>query len=147
MIRATRQLSRASQVPRSQRGLTLVEIIVVLTILSLLIGFLTKNIFGQGEKAKAKMNDMKMSQVQGFIGQYQLQFNNLPPSLSALVGCGEATDGTACAPIAAQEDLKDAWGTDFVYSADGGSYRLKSLGADRKEGGSGVDGDVVRQGP
>ena len=137
---------KARQLRLKQHGLTLVEIIVVLVILSVLIGFLTGGLFAQGEKAKAKINDLQMQKVKQAIGQYQLMYNTLPPDLSALSGCPPGQ--SACVPIIEESALKDSWGTPFVYTVEGGrSYILKSLGADRKEGGTGVDGDPFITGP
>ena len=132
----------------AQRGLTLVEIIVVLVILSILIGVLTSGLFSQGDKAKAKINGLKMAQIQGFLNEYRLQYNSFPSSMQSLSGCTEQT-GSNCIPIAKEEDLRDAWGTPLVYTinGNGSSYTLKSLGADRREGGSGADGDITFTGP
>lgn len=130
-----------------QRGLTLVEIIVVLVILSILVGFLTGGLFSQGEKAKAKINQLQMEKVKNAIGQYQLMYNQVPPDLRSLTTCPDK--GTACVPVTDEDALKDAWGTPFTYSVESGgrAYRLKSLGADRKDGGSGVEGDMEIAGP
>lgn len=132
----------------SQKGLTLVEIIVVLVILSILIGVLTSGLFSQGDKAKAKINGLKMSQIQGYLNEYRLQYNSFPSSLDGLSGCTEQT-GQNCIPIAKPEDLRDAWSTPLAYSTgnNGASYTLKSLGADKREGGSGADSDLTFQGP
>lgn len=133
---------------RGQKGLTLVEIIVVLVILSILIGVLTSGLFSQGDKAKAKINGLKMSQIQGYLNEYRLQYNSFPSSLEGLSGCTEQT-GQNCIPIAKPEDLRDSWGTPLVYNTgnNGASYTLKSLGADKREGGSGADADLTFQGP
>ncbi len=132
---------------KNQRGLTLVEIIVVLVILSILIAFLTGGLFSQGEKAKAKINELHIQKAKSAIGQYQLMYNQLPPDLRSLSACPDGQ--TACVPVADEGTLKDAWGTSFAYSLENGgrSYALKSLGSDRKDGGTGVEGDVVVTGP
>ena len=132
---------------RRQQGLTLVEIIVVLVILSILIGFLTSGLFAQGEKAKAQINSLKMQKLKSAIGQYQLMYNQLPPDLNSLATCPNT--GSACVPITDEDTIKDAWGTPFTYSAENGgrSFVIKSLGADRKDGGSGTDGDFTLTGP
>lgn len=137
-----------NQKKNSQRGLTLVEIIVVLVILSILIAFLTGGLFSQGERAKAQINGLKMQKAKAAIGQYQLMYNQLPPDLKSLTSCPPSSAG-ACVPISDEDAMTDAWGTPFVYGADNGSrsYTLKSLGADRKDGGSGADGDMVITGP
>ena len=73
-------------------------------------------------------------------------YNALPGSLDALVRCDEVS-GQACIPITEEEQLKDAWGTKFVYTQNGRSYTIKSMGADRKAGGTGVEGDMQLTGP
>jgi general secretion pathway protein G len=132
----------------SQAGLTLVEIIVVLVILSILIAFLTGGLFSQGERAKAQINSLKMQKAKAAIGQYQLMYNQLPPDLKSLVSC-PANTGGGCVPITDEDTVTDAWGTPFQYSSDNGgrSFTLKSLGADRKDGGSGAEGDFSITGP
>lgn len=138
---------RADFLRAAERGLTLVEIIIVLVILSILIGFLTKGLFGKGQAAQAKINLMKMERLKSAINTYQLQYNSLPNSLDALVNCSEQT-GQGCVPVATEDDLNDVFGTKFTYSSEGGrSYRLKSMGADRAAGGSGADADQEMTGP
>jgi general secretion pathway protein G len=138
--------SRAER-PRSELGLTLIEIIVVLVILSILIAFLTGGLFSQADNAKIKITQMKMNELKQYINTFQLQYNALPNDLNALVSCNDQT-GNACAPIADKEKLKDAWDTPFQYSVSGGrSFTIKSLGADKAEGGTGVDGDITLNGP
>lgn len=131
---------------RRQRGFTLVEIIVVLVIISIVMGFLISGIWSKSEGAKAQVSEMKLEKLKSSINQYQLMKNRLPSNLSELVNCS----GTgACIPLAEEEDLKDAWATPIIYSPDGSGrgYVLKSLGADRKDGGSGTDGDISKKGP
>ena len=41
---------------------------------------------------------------------------------------------------------KDPWGNRYFYRSDGKSYRLKSLGADGAEGGTGKNADVDASG-
>ncbi len=132
-----------------ESGLTLVEIIVVLVILSVLMGMLTRGLWSTGEKAKADMNKLQMQRVQSYINQYQLRYNTLPSSLASLYGCDDVT-GPGCIPIVDREsDLYDAWGTPLRYRVDGGgrSYSITSVGSDRREGGSGADTDVTITGP
>lgn len=135
---------------RAERGFTLVEIMVVVVILALLAGFLTKGIFGAGDKAKMKITEMKISKVMGLISQYQTSYNGVPRSLQDLMSCSSQEAGSPCVPVTSDaDDLKDGWGTPFVYSFNDANYTytLRSLGADRREGGSGVNGDFTKTGP
>lgn len=133
---------------KNQSGLTLVEIIVVLVILSLVMGFLIKGIFGQSQGAKAILTEMKIGKLKGAINQYQLMHNRLPPALQSLVSCDQAS-GAACVPLVDKDDLNDAWNTPMLFNVEGTgrSYQIKSLGADGREGGSGTDGDISSTGP
>jgi len=134
---------------RSQRGLTLVEIIVVLIILGILFTFLIGGVFGQGQKAQAKITEGMMMKLKGYVNQYLLQYNSLPTSLVSLYSCADSTSGSFCVPVAEEKDTKDAWGTPFIYTVDGSgrTFTVKSLGADRREGGTGVNGDPTLTGP
>lgn len=133
----------------AQAGLTLVEIIVVLVILSLLMGFLANNLFSAGDKAKAGINELQMKRLQQHINQYQLRYNSLPGSIRDLISCNDQT-GPNCLPVADSEaDLRDPWGTEYQYTLENGgrSYSITSLGANRIQGGSGADSDFSVKGP
>jgi general secretion pathway protein G len=131
-----------------ERGLTLVEIVVVLIILGLVMTFVGGKVLGAGDKAKADLTQLKMKEVAASIEQYQLRYNGLPPSLTGLTQCTAET-GEGCVPITKEDSLKDAWGGAFIYSLEnnGRSYRIKTLGADGREGGQGVDFDASITGP
>jgi general secretion pathway protein G len=120
---------------REEKGLTLVEIIIVLIILALVMSFLTKNLFKASSQAKAQLSEQMLNRLKEPLLMFQLKNNQLPGDLSA-------------AGIE-QEDLKDSFGNPIQYRLlDGGrSYELKSLGADGREGGSGADLDIVVKGP
>ena len=131
-----------------EAGLTLVEIMVVLIILGVLYATFGKKVFSAGARAKAEATMLKMKQVKGDIEQFNLRYNSLPGSLQDLLSCNEKT-GSNCIPISDEETLKDAWNNPFVYRLDGSgrSYQIISLGADGRDGGSGVDNDLREEGP
>ncbi|MFM1847933.1 MAG: type secretion system major pseudopilin GspG [Pseudomonadota bacterium] len=133
---------------KDERGLTLVEIVVVLIILGLVMTFVGGKVLGAGDKAKADLTQLKMKEVAASIEQFQLRYNGLPQSLAGLTQCTAET-GEGCVPITKEDSLKDAWGNPFSYSLEnnGRSYRIKSLGADAREGGDGVNYDSSLTGP
>jgi len=141
-------LARLQQTLRKEQGLTLIEIIVVLIILSMLYVFLTGGIFSQGDRAKIQINKMRMDGLKGKVNQYRFQFNSLPPSLTALTGC-EGANNQQCVAVASAEDVKDAWGTPFRYqiTPGGRTYTVTSFGADTQQGGEGANGDATITGP
>lgn len=128
-----------------ERGLTLVEIMIVLVILGLVMTWLGGKIMGAGGKAKAKITQLKIQEIGQYIEQFCLQYNSVPSSLDELVHCSDKT-GPGCIPLTKEDNLKDAWDNKFIYSVEGNGYRVKSLGADGKEGGEGVDFDFFGTG-
>ncbi|MBX7137279.1 MAG: type II secretion system protein GspG [Oligoflexia bacterium] len=137
-----------SHLLRNERGLTLVEIIVVLIILGVLISVLGGKIFNSKDRALADLTRVSIKSTQNSIEEFRLRYNGLPNSIEDLSSCSERT-GAGCIPIAKEDDLKDAWGNRLVYSVDNGgrSYRIKSFGADGREGGANADSDIVITGP
>lgn len=150
LVRVSRMHSRLHGTTQhnAQRGFTLVEIMVVLIIIAILMTVFGGKIFGAGDKAKANITRIKLAEIESYIEQFRLQYNRVPGSLNSLVNCSEET-GPSCTPIANAESLNDGWGRPFQYSSggDGRSYAIKSLGADGKDGGSGVDIDLTKTGP
>jgi general secretion pathway protein G len=116
-----------------ERGLTLVEIMVVLLLIGAVFAFVGGRVFKAGDKAKAELTRAKLASIKEPIYMYQMRNNQLPSDLRA----------------AEADDTKDSWGREIQYRAlDGGrSYELKSLGADGRDGGSGADADIVITGP
>ena len=146
-----RTRSYSQKVGNGERGLTLIEIMVVLVILALVMGFIATRLFGQGDKAKANLTKLKMKDLKQKIGEYRLMYNALPGSLEDLARCNEKT-GPGCIPVMSAEDAtvyEDAWGGKFVYQLDGNgrTYRITSYGADGRQGGSELDFDFFEEGP
>ncbi len=142
------RLTSRSGTRRSETGLTLIEIMVVLIILSLVMAWLGTGLFAKGDEAKQRLTQLKIKEVGNLIGQFQLQYNKLPTSLEDLTRCTEAT-GQNCIPVTSEDKLADAWNNKFTYSTEesGRRYRIKSLGRDGREGGEGADADLFGTGP
>lgn len=130
----------------SSAGLTLVEIMIVLVILGVVMATIGSKIVGAGDKAKRDLTDLKLQQLKSDIEQYQLRYNSLPSSLEDLTRCTENT-GQGCLPIANEESVKDAWGQPFIYALNGRAYVIRSVGADGRDGGEGVNFDISVEGP
>jgi general secretion pathway protein G len=116
----------------SQRGLTLIEIIVVLMMVGIIGAFIGGKVFKAGDKAKAELTRAKINSLKEPIYIFQMRNSTLPQSLAQ----------------AEADDTKDAWGRDIQFRVmDGRSYELRSLGGDGKDGGTGADADIVVTGP
>ena len=128
----------------SEAGMTLVEVIAVIVLIALLYVVVGRNVFGNSDAAKAKLNIVKMNNLKNYLGQYKLEYNTYPAKLDDLIH-GAAKAGSVFTPLAQDDDLKDVWENPYIYIPEGGGkgYSLKSLGADGLEGGEGAKSDVV----
>lgn len=124
---------------QNQRGVTLFEILIVVGIIGGLLAVLIPKVLANRNQAKVQETRIRMSDVIQNLTLYQNDCQKFPGSLDALV----KNDGCANwnGPYTKSEP-KDAWGSPFVYESDGNNFKLKSLGADRKEGGDGFNRDI-----
>lgn len=156
--RAPENLGKTSPQPTSnppllpaacQRGLTLVELLAVIVILGLIITVVLKNVTGQSEAAKARLNETKMMQLQQMIDQFRLEYNTYPGSLQDLVRepASVREAGKVFVALVRPEQLKDIYNYDFIYKSesDGRSYSLTSLGSDGIPGGEGPKQDITKR--
>ena len=129
-----------------EAGMTLIEVIAVIVLITLIMVTVGKNVFTASGAAKAQLNVTKMNTLKGYLGQYKLQYNTYPGKLDDLIHPSAQTkqDGQIFTPLAGPDDLKDVYNFPYIYVAEnnGRSFVIKSLGADSLEGGEGVNQDV-----
>lgn len=132
---------------RRQQGFTLLEIMVVVTILGLLAAFIVPNVIGQGDKAKVDLAKANMSGIANALDFYKLDNKKYPTTeqgLEALVSKPEGASNWN--PNGYLQKLpEDPWGNQYVYISpgiDGKPFDLYTLGADGAEGGEGFDADI-----
>jgi general secretion pathway protein G len=133
---------------KQMRGFSLIEIVVVVTLIGLIMGWAVTRIFGQGEAAKAKIAKSQMQDVIGALDLYKLDTGKFPTGQEGLKALMQAPSGVVNwnGPyVRKAEQLKDAWNNDWIYRSpgtDGRPFEIVSLGADGKEGGEGADRDI-----
>jgi general secretion pathway protein G len=132
----------------AQRGMTLIEILVVLVLIGIVMGILGGNFIGRGEKAKADAARIEIGQIGQSLDLYKLETGRYPSSsegLQALIAQpAGATNWNG--PYWKKSTIpKDPWGNDYRYTSPGqkGAYDILSLGADGKEGGEGTNKDIT----
>ncbi len=123
-------LRRALAPGRRRRGLTLLEVMIVIAIILLLMGVLTfglSNLFGQAQSDAAML---QINRINEQVRIYQIKKKKLPNDLK---------DVFQDEPVPS-----DPWGNAYMIKVGGGKggYDIISLGADGKEGGTGKDADV-----
>jgi general secretion pathway protein G len=135
---------------RAVRGMTLIEILVVLVLLGIVMGIVAGNFIGQGEEAKRKAAAIEITQIGNTLDLYKLEIGRYPTSQEGLQALITAPSGVSNwnGPYWKKGTLpKDPWGNEYKYAAPGQSspYDIVSLGADGKEGGEGVNKDITNR--
>ena len=128
-------------------GLTLLELLVVVTILVLLtvaIGTVALNYLDRAKGGAAKI---QMDQIAAGLDLYRLDMGRYPTGqegLQALLTRPGGADAWRGPYLQKAEAITDPWGTAFQYRAPGTdkAYDLVTLGADGAEGGEGDDADL-----
>jgi general secretion pathway protein G len=116
MLHAAARKSRA-------RGMTLIEIMVVLVILGLIAGAIGFNVFNQLKAAQVKSADLDLKAISNGIDLYHVETGQWPDSLQQL------------APKYIKEIHKDPWGSEYSYVRTGEGFTVYSYGPDKAQGG------------
>jgi general secretion pathway protein G len=131
--------------PALQRGMSLIEIIIVIVLIGAVLTFVGSRVLGGADRANANLAKSQVQTLAGKVESYRMDTGRLPPSLDALVTQpGDASGWLG--PYAKPAELKDPWGHDVQYrapGADGRDFDLVVLGKDGQVGGSSVDADIV----
>lgn len=129
----------------SKRGLTLLEIMMVIALLGLILGFIGKNVFSRFSSGKQKITQIYLSEINGALQQYKLDCNDFPKNIEALVTNPGDCPAYAVEGYIKKSQLKDPFNCSVSYSYDGGNIALKSLGDKCQEGGEGQATDILFQ--
>ena len=131
-----------------ERGMTLIEILVVLVLIGIVMGIVGGNFIGRGEKAKADAAKIEIGQIGQTLDLYKLEIGRYPTTQEGLQALVSAPSGASNwnGPYWKKATIpKDPWGNDYKYTSPasgGGPYDILSYGADGKEGGEGANKDV-----
>jgi general secretion pathway protein G len=133
---------------RRDRGMTLIEILVVLVLIGIVMGIVGGNFLGQGEKAKANAAKIEIAQISQSLDLFKLELGRYPTQqegLQALITQPSGANNWNGPYWKKGTVPKDPWGNEYRYMAPGtsGPYDIVSLGADGKEGGDGVNKDIT----
>lgn len=119
---------------RSRRGMTLIEIMVVITILGLIAAAVGVAVIPQLNAAKRDRASLDIKSIQSSMKLYYTKKGKYPDTATGLNGLVE---------VQALESVpKDPWGNDYVYLNEGGKPVILSYGGDGTSGGEGDDADI-----
>ncbi|MGB1699334.1 MAG: type II secretion system protein GspG [Nannocystaceae bacterium] len=109
----------------ASRGMTLIEIMVVLAIIGLIVGGVAVAAFGQLGTAKVKTATNDVAQIESASEMYMVQKNKCPKDMQELKAGGIV-----------KKSKKDPWGTAYQITCPGehGEIDVSSAGPDKQFG-------------
>ena len=133
---------------RGEHGFTLVELLVVMVILVLLASVVGPRVLGYLGTSRSKTAKVQIEALAASLELYKLDNGQYPSSADGLQALVERPSGKASwsGPYLKKRQVPlDPWGVAYNYRFPGkhGEFDIFSYGADKKEGGSGEDADVV----
>ena len=143
----TNQMQRRNRRP-AEAGVTLIEMLVVVTIIGLFVALVGPGLFKKADQAKITATRSQIESFMTALGQYKLDTGMFPTTEQGLVALRIRPNDMAqwAGPYMPKDIPKDPWGHDFLYkypSEHGDEPEIISYGADGQPGGEGINADIV----
>ncbi len=135
---------------KSQKGMTLIEIMVVVAIIGSIAALVTVNVLDYLDESKVETTKIEIKNIESGLEQFKRKHGFYPTTeqgLQALVEkptVGRVPDNYPKSGYL-KKLPKDAWGNNFIYYSPGiagHEFEMISLGRDGQEGGEDYDADL-----
>lgn len=132
----------------AEAGFTLVEMLVVITIIGLIMALVAPRVLNYLAESKVKAAKIQIESFGSALDLYYLDEGRYPTTsegLAALVQQPEHSPTWNGPYLKGAAVPNDPWGNGYVYRSPGqhGPYDIVSFGADGHEGGTGTAGDIT----
>src|SRR5271169_5805273 len=130
-----------------QRGFTLVEMLVVITIIGLIMGLIGPRVLNYLSESKGKAARIQLQSFSSALDLFYLDAGRFPSTSEGLAALVQRTPGVAAwnGPYLKGGSLpNDPWSHPYLYRSPGerGPYDIVSYGSDGQEGGTGIAADI-----
>ncbi|MGB8044241.1 MAG: type II secretion system major pseudopilin GspG [Pseudolabrys sp.] len=131
-----------------ERGFTLVEILVVITIIALIMSLVGPRVLNYLTESKVKAAKIQMQSFSSALDLLYLDAGRYPSSaegLAVLVKPTSAMAGWNGPYLKGGNVPNDPWGKPYLYRSptERAKYEIMSYGADGQEGGTGTAADIT----
>ena len=132
---------------RGQAGVTLIEMLVVVTIIGLFVALVGPSLWKKADAAKVTAARTQMQSFMTALGTYKLDTGNFPNNDQALPALRIKPEGVEqwAGPYLTKDVPLDPWGHAYLYKypgEHGDEPDIVSLGADGQPGGDGNNADI-----
>lgn len=132
-LAAQKRKARA-QGKRRGLGMTLVEIMVVITIIGLITGAVAVAVIPKLGEARVERAHADIKNIQNALDLYKMKKGTYPDTSAGLRALVETNN--------LQEIPTDPWNEPYMYMLEGGRPVIISYGADKQAGGEGENADI-----
>jgi general secretion pathway protein G len=130
----------------AEQGFTLVEMLVVITIIGLIMGLIGPRVLNYLSESKVKAAKIQMQSFASALDLFNLDTGRYPTASEGLTALVQPSAGVSWnGPYLKGAALpNDPWNHRYLYRVPGehGPYDILSLGSDGQEGGSGTAADL-----
>src|ERR1700682_5744182 len=133
---------------QSQRGITLIEMLVVVTIIALFAALVGPRLFSNVDKARRTAALAQINSFMTALGAYKLDTGTFPSTEMGLQALRVKPENVPqwAGPYVTKDIPLDPWGRPYLYKypgEHGDEPDVISLGADGEPGVEGVNADIV----
>jgi general secretion pathway protein G len=130
-----------------QAGVTLLEIMVVLTIIALIAGLAAPRLMESFGRAKSRTAQLQMENLKGAVQLFYLDVGRYPSEaegLDALLTAPGGIENWRGPYLEGPQNLNDPWENRYLYRSPGAErpFEITTYGRDGRAGGSREDSDI-----
>jgi general secretion pathway protein G len=130
-----------------EQGFTLVEMLVVITIIGLIMGLIGPRVLNYLSESKVKAAKIQLQSFGSALDLFYLDAGRFPSTEEGLTALVQRTPGVAAwnGPYLKGGNVpSDPWNHPYIYRSPGerGAYEIMSYGSDGQEGGTGIAADI-----
>lgn len=131
-----------------ENGFTLVEMLVVITIIGLIMSLVGPRVLNYLSESKVKAARIQIQSFSSALDLFYLDIGRYPSTAEGLAALVKPAAGLSAwnGPYLKGGNLpNDPWGKGYVYHSPGerSAYEIVSYGADGQEGGTGTASDIT----
>ena len=137
-----------NEILKSQRGMSLVEILIAITLLGVVGTLVVSNVIDSLREGETNSTRIQIKNLGNILLDYKRKCNVYPSTDEGLDALVEKPSDGKCKRYPPNGFIQDGnipedpWGNEFLYESDGRTYTITSFGVDGIEGGDGWDADI-----
>lgn len=151
-IKILKSLKKITSYFTEEGGFSLLELLIALAIMAIIATLAVPNILKRLDEAKVQTTKTQIKTVENLLSQYYLDNGTYPSSDQGIKALIEKPLSEPVPEnynpggyIQGNKIPVDGWGNEFLYNSpgtEGRDYEIISLGADKQEGGEGINADI-----